>query len=179
MLELEIKVLEIDRPMVESLLGDCGAEKIFDGEILDFKYDNVNRDVKNSSKSIRLRRKGDLTYLTIKEKIFTNCVRARTEFEIQIPSFEDAERYLSDHGLFSLDLRRKHRTSYILDGILYEFDKLNGEFDFVPEYLEIEGPSVASIYMAALGLGFMKDDERISNLSVGGLIRKYRDEIAA
>jgi hypothetical protein len=55
---------------------------------------------------------------------------------------------------------KKQRTSYALLNVHFEFDKYTDEFGFIPEFLEIEGPDVATVYKSAAALGFSKEDCR-------------------
>ncbi len=53
---------------------------------------------------------------------------------------------------------RKRRISYKLDNVRFEFDTFLGEYDFVPEFLEIEAKDTNEIYKYAELLGFSKED---------------------
>jgi len=55
---------------------------------------------------------------------------------------------------------RKHRTSYEFSGVHFELDKYTGEFGFIPEFLEIEGPDIRTVYEGAAALGFTKEECR-------------------
>ena len=52
----------------------------------------------------------------------------------------------------------KHRTTYVLDNVRFEFDKYHGQYEFVPEFLEIEAKDVETIYKYVKILGFKKED---------------------
>ena len=53
---------------------------------------------------------------------------------------------------------KKHRTSYVLDGVRFDFDKYHDQYEFVPEFLEIEAYDIETIYRYVELLGFGKDE---------------------
>jgi adenylate cyclase class IV len=53
---------------------------------------------------------------------------------------------------------KKRRISYELTSAHVEIDCYEGDFGFIPEFLEIEGRDIRSVYLAAEALGFRKED---------------------
>ncbi len=53
---------------------------------------------------------------------------------------------------------KKHRTSYKLKGVRFEIDAYHDAYSYIPQFLEIEGHDVETIYTYAELLGFKKND---------------------
>lgn len=71
MLEIEVKILEINHEEVQNKLLSLGAEKIFEGFIHDVYYDfpdEVENKMEANGRMFRLRRKGEEHIYTIKNK---------------------------------------------------------------------------------------------------------------
>ncbi len=169
MRELEIKILEIDRSSVEGQLRDSGAKCVYDGFVVDYRFNGFD-DRKNS---LRVRVMEDGCYVDMKIKKGEDKIRDRVEKRIEVSSPLVAFAFFVPAG-FGLDSRiGKHRTTYELEGIRYEFDRLTGPHSFVPEYLEIEGPSREKVYAAGKALGFSHTN--FSTLSVRKVIKHYKE----
>ena len=63
-------------------------------------------------------------------------------------------------GLNPIGRYLKHRTSYKLNKVKFEFDTYQGEHSYVPTFLEIESENENEIHKAAELLGFTEHDCR-------------------
>ncbi len=160
MYETEIKILDIDRKKLENKLTLMGAEKIFDDEIYAIYYDDAGNSVRRQKGTFRLRREGGTSVLTFKAHIDSAATKVREETEVTVSDFDAMRSILAFIGFSPWLEMKKHRTTYALQGLHFEFDRYTGEFGFIPEFLEIEGPDIEAIYECAAALGFSKEDCR-------------------
>lgn len=158
MTEIEVKILEVDRVAVEKRLVALGAVKVFDDEIHAIYYDLPDSGLKTSGRTLRLRKEGSKTVLAFKSHRENTAAKEREEHEVEISSFEDMKTILDGLGYIPWLEMRKHRTSYKLRGTHLEFDRYCGHYAYIPEFLEIEGNNLESIYSVAETLGFSKQD---------------------
>jgi predicted adenylyl cyclase CyaB len=158
MRETEIKILEVDRGKVEKRLRDLGARKVFDDEIRALYYDDAGGSVKRRKDALRLRREGNKAVLTYKSHVGDRGAKVRDEREVHVSDFDTTRSILESLG-FSVWLEmKKHRTSYRLRGGHFEFDKYSGEYEYIPEFLEIEAPDIEAVRAFARLLGFTPKD---------------------
>ncbi|MCH2189076.1 CYTH domain-containing protein [Candidatus Gracilibacteria bacterium] len=158
-LEKEIKILEIDKQEVTQKLLSLGAEKTFEGYIHDIYYDfPTEGDEKNkmhaNKRMFRIRKKGEEHIYTIKNKRKKigkkEDVVAKDEHEMEITDIESFSSVLERYGMEKIREKKKHRVSYKLGEIEFDFDLYEG----IPELLEIEGPDGDTIreWIEKLGL---------------------------
>lgn len=160
MYETEIKILEIDRKKLEEQLRSMGAKIIFDDEIRALYYDDADRSIRQQRGTFRLRREGGISVLTFKAHIDNYSAKVREETEVTVSDFDAMGSILKSIGFSPWLEMKKHRTTYALPGFHFELDKYTGQFGFIPEFLEIEGPDAEAIYESAAALGFSKEDCR-------------------
>jgi adenylate cyclase class 2 len=158
--ETEIKILEIDRKKLEKKLRSLGAKKLFDDEIHALYYDTADRSIRRQKGTFRLRREGGISVLTFKAHVDNSAAKVREETEVTVSDFDAMRSILKSIGFSPWLEMKKHRTTYTLPGFHFEFDRYTGEFGFIPEFLEIEGPDTKAIYESAAALGFSKEDCR-------------------
>lgn len=173
MKEIEVKILEINRAEVETKLGKIGAKKVFDGVVESWIFDFEDGSLKASKSFLRLRKQGEETYLTFKKRISDEDAKIDDEHEVRVSDLEIMREIIDSLGFKELDYYKKKRTSYILDDVHFELEKLEGKYSFIPEFLEIEAPGVKVLYECVEKLGFKKEDCK----SWGGrkLIRHYKN----
>lgn len=160
MTEIEVKILEINRESVEKKLIALGAHKIFDDEIHAIYYDLRDSCLKKTGKSLRLRREGERTMLTLKLHVENALAKEQAEHEVEVCRFEDMRTVLEGLGYAPWLQMQKHRTSYELEGTHVELDHYSGQHAYIPEFLEIEGRDIETIYSCAEALGFSRRDCR-------------------
>ncbi len=158
MREAEIKILGIDRKKIEGKLLSLGAKKIFDGEIHALYYDTPEGSVRANRGTFRLRREGVMSVLTFKAHVDSTEAKMREETEVTVSDFDAMRSILNSVGFSPWLEMEKHRTTYALPGVHFEFDRYTGEFGFIPEFLEIEGSDIGTVYESAAALGFSKKD---------------------
>jgi adenylate cyclase class 2 len=144
MLEKEIKILEINKSEIVEKLLEMGAEQTFEGFVHDVYYDFPDDAPKNkmeaNGRMFRLRQKGEEHIYTIKNKrrevSKDEGVIAKDEHETPISNIESFAKVLEKYGMEKIREKKKHRVSYKLDGMEFDFDV----YENIPEFLEIEGP---------------------------------------
>jgi len=154
MKEVEAKILEIDVEKVQKQLKNLGAKKVFDADMPTYWFDFEDNSLKKKGQLLRLRKKGDETELTFKEKISKKDVKIMEEIESLICDGEKFKQILEAVGFKVAGYFTKHRISYKLEGFSFELDT----FENIPTYLEIEGLSEEKIFEMAQKLGFKKSD---------------------
>ncbi len=160
MYEVEIKVLDIDRADTEKRLIALGAGKIFDAEIYAVYYDSPGHSVRKAGAAFRLRKEGTKTVLTYKRRVADRDAKVREELEVTVSDFGIMRKVLESAGFSPWLEMRKKRTTYELEGVHFEFDKYLDAYDYIPEFLEIEGTDVEEVYRSAEMLGFTRGDCR-------------------
>lgn len=158
MQEVEVKILNIDRKQVEEKLRSLGAEKEFDGEIHALFFDFPDKSITDSQGMLRLRKAGDRTQLTFKGVISSTETKIRDEREVEVSDFDTAKEILESMGLSVWLEMKKHRTTYSLPDAHFELDKHHDQYEFVPEFLEIEAAGPDTVYKYAQLLGFEEED---------------------
>jgi adenylate cyclase class 2 len=155
--EKEFKILEIDQKKIEEKLVNLKAEKVFDGDILtlflDFKDDRIHKrkDV------LRLRIENgeiELTYKTVK---IEKSIKTAEESSVEVSDLQTTLKILEKLGVCINQEMNKHRVSYKIDEIRFDIDCYFDEYDFIPAFLEIEGPA-EGIKKYAQELGFKEKD---------------------
>jgi len=160
MREVEIKILEIDRPAAVSKLEALGARMVFDDEIHALYYDTAGSTMRARGIALRLRREGRKAVLTVKRDLPDKEAKVREEQEVEVSDFSVMRQMLESLGLTVWLEMKKHRTSYALPGIHFEFDRYFDNYSHIPEFLEIEGPDIESICQYASLLGYTRQDCR-------------------
>jgi adenylate cyclase class 2 len=158
--EVEVKILDIDRTVLEPVLLSLGARKVFDGEMYAVYLDHADDTLKKRVDLLRLRKEGNICVLTFKEFVSDEMAKIRKEYEVNISDFESMRSILERLGFKEWLIVRKLRTSYEIDGVHFEFDKHLDDHAYIPEFLEIEAGDLESIYRFAEMLGFKRDDCR-------------------
>ncbi|MDH4230533.1 MAG: class IV adenylate cyclase [Nitrospirota bacterium] len=158
MKEIEIKILGINRTSVEEKLISLGARKVFDDEIHALYYDYRDKALRNSGCTLRLRREGSKSVLSLKKDVENREAKVREEHEIEVSDFGEMTYLLETIGLNPWLEMKKRRTSYELKGVHFEIDVYHDAYNFIPQFLEIEGHDIETIYACAELLGFSKSD---------------------
>lgn len=158
MKEIEVKILEVNRKEVEDKLISLGAKKVFDDEMHAIIFDFPDRPMKKNNELIRLRKEGKETTLTFKKPIPHEEIKVKEEFEVKVSDFEETKKILESLGLTTWFDVKKTRVSYVLDDSHFEFDKYLEDYNFIPEFLEIEVKNEEDLYKQVEMLGFNKED---------------------
>jgi predicted adenylyl cyclase CyaB len=175
--EIEVKVLDIPRKVVEARLKDVGARLVFDGDMDALFFDFPGGSIAAARDLLRLRREGNRAMLTFKGyvwghdpelKQFGSCpqtAKVRRETETEVSDFEAMRTILECLGLHPVRTVTKHRTTYELPGVRFAFDRHTGELAYIPEFLEIEGDDRETLERSVRLLGFAPADCRPWGLS--------------
>lgn len=158
MKEIEVKILNVDKKAIEKKLISMGAKKVFEGDIHAIFFDFADQSIRKNKRTIRLRREGEKNVLTFKEPVPHNNLKIRQEYETEVEDFNMTKKILENIGLFEWLSLKKRRTSYKLTDARFEFDKHHDQYDFVPEFLEIESKDIRTVYKYVKLLGFKKED---------------------
>lgn len=162
--EIEVKILTIDRKALEKKLLSMGAKKIFDGDIEGGLYDFPDKRLEKNREALRLRREGDEVVLTYKKHLTSEInegsakAKVADEIEVKVSDFDQAEAILKALNFKLFIPIKKKRVTYTLHGIHFAFDKYSDHLKNVPEFLEIEGDNVESVFEAVERLGFTRED---------------------
>ena len=161
--EYEVRVLEIDHDEMVKKLESLGAELQFDTLQQRYVYD-FNPVI--DSKWIRLRTNGIKTTLTIKD-LNAKTIDGTKELEIEVDDFDKTNQILEELGFKNRGFQQNKRTQYILDGVEIDLDR----WPLIPEYMEIEGPSIEAVESTLTKLGINK--EEIVTLDVASIYDHY------
>lgn len=156
MQEIEVKILEVDVSKVVSKLESLGAQKTFDGNIVTSLFDFEDLRIKNSNGTMRLRMRGDVAEVTVKQKELKSGAKVAEQTEVSVSDFEKMRAILLLCGLKEFPVLTKHRVSYQIDDTHFEFDTYQG----VPASLEIESFSVERIHEWVEKLGYTMDQAK-------------------
>ncbi len=165
MLEKEIKILEINKEEIVAQLLELWAEKTFEGFVHDIYYDFPDDAPKNkmeaNGRMFRLRQKWEEHIYTIKNKRKKikkkEGVVAKDEHETPISNIESFAKVLEKYGMSTSREKKKHRASYALDGMEFDFDI----YENIPEFLEIEGPDGDTIQAWVVKLGLEEYEQML------------------
>jgi len=154
MIEIEGKILEVDKEKVILLLEQLGAKKVFEGKVSARFFDFEDGRLGKKHIHLRLRTKGEKAELTCKQRISKAKVKIMQEDEIAVEDYEAMEKILVAIGLQEIYRYEKHRLSFVLLDVRFEFDT----FPNIPTYLEIETTDVKILEKYVEKLGYsMKD----------------------
>ena len=161
--EYEVRVLEINHDEMVKKLEILGAEFKFEALQQRYIYDVKP---KKDNKWIRLRTDGEKTTLTIKD-LQAKTIDGTKELEIIVDDFDKTNAILEELGYKNRGSQQNKRTQYILDGVEIDLDR----WPLIPEYMEIEGPSVEAVEETLTKLGINKDD--VVTLDVASIYDHY------
>lgn len=157
-IEHEVKILEINRNNIIERLEEIGAERLFDGLVVDEYYDYPNRRLRKGGHLLRIREMGDDIIVTIKGPSLGGSVKSREEMEFSVSSSGGMKELLCLLGLECWLKLTKKRTLYKKGDVRFAIDSYMNEFGFIPEFIEIEAVAVEDIYCYASMLGYEKEN---------------------
>lgn len=158
MKETEVKILGIDRSAVEKKLLSLGAKIVFDDHIHALYFDFPDNSLRLNGQTLRLRREGKKSFITLKKDLEGTMAKIREENEIKVSAFNKMKYLMETLGLKTWLEVKKHRKSFEFKGTHFEIDTHHDAFDYIPQFLEIEGHDIESIYACAELLGFSRND---------------------
>lgn len=149
MREIEMKFLDIDPDHIIAALEHAGALRVFEGDITADYFDFKDKRLSKKDTTIRLRTKGDMVELTLKQRKKDHTAKICDEYEVHVSDANIMQQILTH---LSLQFKRRitrHRISFVLKKTRFEIDKVPG----IPSFLEIEAPTVHDIKTHAEKLG--------------------------
>lgn len=173
MKEVEVKILEVDKEKIEKKLIELGAKKVFDGISESYFFDfptnfKIEPDekkiytkgqiLKDVTRATRLRKEGDKITLTYKETKGKRDVIIFNQHQLVISDIDIAKNFLEAIGMQVWWIMKKHRTTYKLGEVIFDFDNHKDRYSFVPLFLEIKGPNQESVYKYVKEIGFSEKD---------------------
>ena len=161
--EYEVRILEIDHNEMIKKLESLGATFKFEELQQRYVYD---LKPKQDNKWIRLRTDGKKTTLTIKD-LQAKTIDGTKELEIVVDDFVKTNQVLEELGFKNRGFQQNKRTQYILDGVEIDLDR----WPLIPEYMEIEGPSVKAVEETLTKLGIAK--ENVVTIDVSSIYDYY------
>ena len=165
--EVEVKFLEIDKDAMEQKLLSLGAKKVFDADMKQMHF----MPLPDGIGLIRVRQEGDACFFVVKERVGKGLSLITHEYSVGVDDFDAAIKILYLLGYKQKHLYEKHRTSYVLGDVRFEFDKLMGMHAHIPVYLEIEARDEAGVKKAIALLGLSESDAK--NWTSGKVVRFY------
>ncbi|WP_455278173.1 class IV adenylate cyclase [[Eubacterium] cellulosolvens] len=156
--EIEVKILEINRKELEKKLISIGAKKISQKEIETLFFDSKDYFFKKANSLVRLRKeKGGIT-LTFKKLIDNKKAKIAKEYEVTVSDLDKMKDILESLGLSLHARMKKLRTSFVVNDVKFEFDKYLDEYNYIPEFLEIEANNIDILYEHTKLLGFTNEE---------------------
>ena len=174
MQEIEVKILEINKSQVENFLHNLGAIKTFDGVMEIFFYDFADGSIIKSGNVFRLRKENTQCILTYKKVEKNKDAKYAEEYSVEVSSLSAMQTILSCLCLKIFDKISKHRTSFEFEGTHFDIDRYLGEYQHIPEFMEIESNSIDSIRSYVKRVGFKIED--CLSWSTEQVIEHYRNK---
>jgi len=174
MQEVEVKILNVNRPKVEEELLRLGGRKVFDGNIETFFFDFKNGSIAKAKGVLRLRQEGSQIVLTFKRIISTQGAKVAEEHSVEVSDIDEMKKIFQLLGLSVKESNQKQRISYQIDNVHFDFDRYEGEYNYLPEFMEIEAEDLETIHKYAKLLGFKPED--CLPWSTSDLIKHYADK---
>lgn len=158
--EIEIKILEIDRSIIEHKLKNANAILHFSGEMAAVFFDNDHNDLAANGSVLRLRKEGNVTVCALKQKTHIQTdAKIMDETEVRVSDFEAMRKILKGAGFTEKRFTRKTRDEYVMTNhVKVVLDKYMDELAHIPLFLEIEAPDLESLYQTVSLLGFTRED---------------------
>ena len=156
--EIEVKILEVNREELESKLISIGAKKVSQKEVVTLFFDSKDYFFKKANSLVRLRKEKDRSILTFKKLIDNKKAKIAEEYEVTVSNLGNMKKILESLGLSVQAQMSKLRTSYVFNNVKFEIDKYLDNYNYIPEFLEIEANSIDNILKYARMLGFNIED---------------------
>ena len=139
--EVELKILEVNRSVVELCLTTLGAEKQFEQDFFAIIFDTPGGDLLAAGKLLRLRKEGLQNTLTFKSPLSQGKSKVMEETETEVEEFKTMRKILKNMGYDEVLSTRKIRIQYKLPQGKVVFDKYKDQLELIPEFMELETQS--------------------------------------
>lgn len=172
----EFKILEVDRKWISAELEKLSAKKTFEGEIITTYFDKLSENLVRSGRRLRLRKKGDITTISLRDKYLESLKGFVQEKEVVVGNYDEMLEIMKSLGYQVFKEFSKYRYDYEVAGVTVSFDKYRGEHEEIPEFMMIEANSEDEVYEWAEKLGYSQKD--CVAISIIDLINKYQAGVA-
>lgn len=155
MKEVEVKIRNINKEEIIQKITEFGAQKIFTGRVIDYRFDTPDRDLSRQGKALRIRQKGKYIYLNLKgKKKSVENVTGRDEIGVKISNFKTMQKILSELGFIKIFELNKYRTEYRTEDMTFDIDEYVG----LDPILEIESNSYDKVNEYVKKLNIKEED---------------------
>lgn len=139
-IELESKILEVDKSKLIDSLVELGAIKVFDAEMEAVYY--FKDGVIDTNSALRLRREDTEVVLAYKSKLNVSGIsKSFNEIEVIVNDFDQMNKILISLGFQIYNTNKKKRISYKINETRFEIDEYLDNDSNIPIFLEIETTS--------------------------------------
>lgn len=160
-IEIEAKILKIDKEALGNKLIEIGAKKIEDVFFRSISFDFNGYPLDNENSWIRLRDNGKKVTLAYKKRLGATSVHGKDsgmeEIEVIVSNYEDTSTILKKIGMIEKFSQEKKRTTWKKGGVTFDIDT----WPQLDTYLEIEAESWEEVDRAILELGYKLEDKMI------------------
>lgn len=170
-MEIEVKILEINRQAIEQKLHEMAAIKSFEAEFLAVFFDTQAGDILQKQCALRLRKEGAQTVLTFKEPMGNTEMKIMKETEVMINDAEAMRTILRAIGLKEIGITRKMRTEYKWNNTKIVLDQYLDNYNFIPLFMEVEAENESEVALAVETLGYQLSD--CKNWNTYELVKYY------
>ncbi len=152
--EIEVKVIGADFELIKVRLEKLGATKERQARLATYYLDTPDEKLKNKKSVLRVRNSRGKAKLTYKETNSDAKISVYNELETNVESSDKVIEIFKALGFMVTNKMEKTRTAYRFDDAEIVFDKLEGDYSFVPLYMEIEGKDKKAVekYISKLGI---------------------------
>lgn len=149
--ETEVRFLEINKAVLVQRLTNLRATDLGEAKLTEkILYDKALTWNDSGRQFIRLRTQGGRSMLTYKHRIDPARPDGTEEIEFTVDDPGKTEAFLERLGYIVYRHQEKLRHTFQLHDVTVDIDT----WPRIPPYVEIEGPTIASLQSAAAALGF-------------------------
>ena len=138
--EIEIRFLEIDKKALIERLFELGAKDQGDTMLEEVIIYDPEFKWREERRFVRLRRSNNEVLLSYKENK-EQTIDSTIEIEFGISDFNKAQLFFEKIGLVCFRRQEKRRHTFLLGEVIIDIDT----WPRIPTYVELEGPSEASL----------------------------------
>ncbi|MFA6088791.1 MAG: class IV adenylate cyclase [Candidatus Woesearchaeota archaeon] len=171
MKEIEVKILDINKKILENKLKSLSAKKVSEGELSTLYLDTKNKDIHHNKNMLRIRTSKNGVILCLKTKMEKKETKSADEYETKVSDLNNTLKILNCLGICVVEEVKKHRTSYKINNVHFDIDTYLGNYSYIPTFFEIEAVNKKDILKYVKLLGFKESDAKPWTL--GDLIRHY------
>ena len=150
--EIEVKFLDVDFDLLREKLKQLGATCEMPMRLMRRAIIQPP-ELHARHAFVRVRDEGDKVTLTYKQ-VDEDSLTGAKEIEVTVGNFEDTVALLEEAGLKQKSFQESRRETWHLNGVEIVLD----EWPWLKPYIEIEGPTEASVKELAAKLGFDWND---------------------